>query len=91
MKKNLPKESRRGFPQYAYSANDAEKHAGYSRQVHRASVLRRRFRRMEGTESHIVLNPKTGRVIGILPLRAERRRLARAYAAGDWNKRKAVV
>lgn len=91
VKKNLPEDLRRGNPQYAHSETDVAQFAKTSRQAIRAAGRRKHFRSMEGTQSHIVLNPKTGRLIETIPLRAERRRLSRAYAAGDWKKRKVVA
>ena len=44
-----------------------------------------------GRDRHLITNPRTGTVIGSIPLRAERRRLSRAFAVGEWKQRKAVA
>lgn len=78
------------FRAHDCSESDAAKFARESRQSIRKAMTVRCFRRMAGTESHQVINQRSKRV-GDLPLRAERRKLARAFAADQWNKRKAVA
>ena len=69
-----------------------------SRQQTRAELRRKHFRRIASAEQHIVRemigrnnDGPVYRTVDTLPLRAERRKLARAFAAKDWNDRKAVA
>ena len=79
------------FRPHNCTAEDAARFSRNGRPSNRAALRRKHFRRMEGRESHLTTNPKTGAVIGHIPLRAERRRLSRAFAAGEWKKNKAVA
>lgn len=61
--------------------------AGVNRTAKRRELFQKYFYRMKPDDKHIVVDEKGTRTE--IPLRAERRKMARAFAAGHWRKMKA--
>jgi hypothetical protein len=57
-----------------------------TRQQKRRELVRKHFRRMDGREPHVYINKLTKEAV-TLENRKYRRAVARAYAAGEWNRR----
>jgi hypothetical protein len=73
----------------------ARKHETDTRQQRRRRIFQRHFERMEPTQPHGIVVIRNGRKVkgerSITPLRAERRKMARAFAAGEWRKNNGAV
>ena len=57
-----------------------------TRQQRRRELVRKHFRRMDGKEPHAYINRLTKEAV-TLETRKYRRAAARAFAAGEWNRR----